>query len=149
LDAHFTDLVPQMMYSTLVHEFQHMIQYNVKTVTQKKQSTTWYNEMLSMVAEDMIGPLIGVPTSDTGHPINARMPYFMTYHGDSGVTDWLSGEHVLKSYASAYAFGGYLARNYGGPALIQSMISNNTVDITSVDAALKTQGSSFSEAMSH
>jgi hypothetical protein len=147
LDTHFTDCIPTTMYSTLIHEFQHMIQFNVKTVEHRMSSSTWYNEMLSMVAEDMIGPLIGVPTSDTGHPIKARIPYFLAYHGDSGVTDWVSDN--LKSYASAYAFGAYLARNYGGPALIQSMIGNSSVNIDSVDAALKTQGSSFDAAMSH
>jgi hypothetical protein len=52
IDAHFTDLVPNAIYSTLAHEFQHMINFNVKylSAANKKLTATWYNEMLSMLA---------------------------------------------------------------------------------------------------
>jgi hypothetical protein len=142
IDSLFTDKYPEMMYSTLVHEFQHMILFNEKYVKRGLQEAgTWYNEMLSMVAEDMIGPLIPgitwVPAADG--PLS-RIPLFLLFYSDYGLTDWLDGDDVLISYANAYAFGAYLARNYGGADLIKSVAGNNAVDIPSLNAALSAYG---------
>ena len=42
------------IYSTLAHEFQHMIHFGVKKINQSLSSGTGYNEMLSMLCEDMM-----------------------------------------------------------------------------------------------
>jgi hypothetical protein len=126
---------PDTIYSTLVHEFQHMINFNVKNVQHPGLSSqSWYNEMLSMLAEDMISPLIGIAPTNTGHPTPSRISGFLTAYPNEGVTDW---NNDLDSYSYKYAFGAYLARNYGGAELVQNILANNTTNTASITAALQ------------
>jgi hypothetical protein len=129
----------KLIYSTLIHEFQHMINFNRKALRQNVpgSSATWYDEMLSMLAEDIIGPLIGIDVTSSGHPINVRIPLFLGLYWDVGVTEWRSGDEAILSYSSVYAFGAYLVRNYGGPDLLKAMMDNNSVDRTSITRALQ------------
>jgi len=127
---------PATIYSTLVHEFQHMIHFNQKALRLNKASAVWYNEMLSALAEDVISPLIQIPINTKGHPIGDRIPLFLASYSEAGVTQWLEGNNVLKSYAAVFAFGAYLIRNYGGPVLIQKMLANGAVDEASITQAL-------------
>ena len=136
IDAHFLDKRPTMAYSTLVHEFQHMIHFNQKNLRLNKATATWYNEMLSMLAEDTISPRIGVAANTDAHPIKQRIPYFNALYYAYGVTEWRDND--ANSYSQPYAFGAYLMRNYGGAELIYQMAHNDSVDVDSVDAALKT-----------
>jgi len=126
----------KLIYSALVHEFQHMINFNRKALNLGKTSATWYDEMLSLLAEDIIGPMIGIDINSPGHPINSRIPLFLGLYWDVGVNEWLSSDDVILSYSSVYAFGAYLVRNYGGPALLKAMMDNNAVDETSISRAL-------------
>ena len=135
-------------YSALVHEFQHMIHF----VRKSGHSETWYNEMLSMLTEDVISPLIGIGPTNSSHPIQTRIPTFLRNYNLVGITDWVSPVgSIFDSYSMAYAFGAYLLRNYGGAALLKEMFANNSTDIASVTAALKTVngngGLSFEEAL--
>jgi hypothetical protein len=151
LDAHFIDAYPSTAYSTLAHEFQHMINFNRKSVLHEKNAAAWYNEMLSMLAEDMIDPMIGIPSTDSGHPVSARIPLFLDGYRYSGPTEWHSGDDVFYSYSSAYAFGAFLARNYGGANLVSDISKNSFVDEESISDALAKQGniagSSFTKAL--
>jgi hypothetical protein len=139
VDAHFADKEPDLIYSTLIHEFQHMIHFNQKTLRLNKESQAWYNEMLSMLAEDLFCPEISIPSTHEAHPIQARIPTFHTFYWARGVTekDWLSDPYALISYANTYAFGAYLVRNYGGAELLYKIAKNDKVDKDSVDSALK------------
>jgi hypothetical protein len=125
-----------MMVSTLVHEYQHMINFHVKTMRLGKPYSTWYDEMLSMLAEDMIGPLVGIPITDASHPAKDRTRFLLDGYYRAGPTEWNKGPNVLLSYATAYGFGAYLARNFGGVALVKEMSNNNFVNEESVSAAL-------------
>jgi hypothetical protein len=147
IDSYFASMYPDAIYSTLAHEFQHMINFNVKSIEKGLSSNTWYNEMLSMLAEDMIAPLINIPTSSRDHPIQNRIPFFLNMYWYVAPTEWLD-DNVLISYSNTYAFGAYLARNYGGAELIQEIARNNKVGIDSIDAALKKHGSSWDNALS-
>jgi hypothetical protein len=109
--------------------------------------------MLSMLAEDLIDPFIGIEAGKDGHPILTRIPHFLEYY-NYDPTVWLSGNNVLISYANAYALGAYLVRNFGGAALVQKMMADNKVDQNSINAALasyanplKTSVSNFSAAL--
>jgi hypothetical protein len=137
------------LYSTLVHEFQHMINFSQKTIKNGVNSGSWYNEMLSMLAEDVISPLIGIAPTNSGHPIKSRIPTFLTNYHLSGTAEWEPTNNALDSYSVMYAFGAYLIRNYGGADLLKEMLANNTTNINSVTAALKTvTGSgSFEDAL--
>jgi len=153
IDSWFTVKYPGVVYSTLVHEFQHMIGYNekYKQKTNSGEMSAWYTEMLSQVAEDMMSTdletWLGAKynVADDG-PVNNRMQWFDYLAGYSvaGVTDWLtsSDDEKQSSYASTFAFGSYLARNYGGAPLIKAIASNDSVNDASVTAALAALGRS-------
>jgi len=149
VDASQVNNSPDYTYSVLIHEFQHMINFNMKSVKQGRNSEAWYNEMLSMLAEDVIAPLIGVGPTNSNHPIKQRIPAFLGSYNQIGITEWntLDG----NSYAKSYAFGAYLLRNYGGASLLQEMLANNSTNIASVTAALRTvngdNGLSFEGAL--
>lgn len=146
VDSYFLNEAPLMLYSTLAHEFQHMINFGQKTMrsmetdqagSQVLVSQTWSNEMMSMVCEDMVQEYLGVQDKDS--PI-ARLPWFCQHYYLSGLTDWLGGNPVQVSYAGAYAFGAYLARNYGGTQLIKEIATNNYVDQQAITQALQARG---------
>ncbi|ULQ59584.1 hypothetical protein K7I13_14130 [Brucepastera parasyntrophica] len=134
IDSYFYDRYSDMVYSTLAHEFQHMINMAVKEFTYNQVPSTWYNEMLSMLSEDMMQDKLNI--SDSMSP-KERFQEFNYGYPISGVTDWLSGNYVLYSYAGAYAFGAYLVRNYGGITLLKNIASNSYVDAASITAALQ------------
>jgi len=149
----FTNFGADTLYSTLVHEFQHMIHHARKSM-KGLNSAAWYNEMLSMAAEDVISPLIGIGPTNQGHPIQRRIPGtsgFLNRYYTAGITEWDTSDNTLDSYAIAYAFGAYLLRNYGGASLLQEMLANDLIDIASVTAALRTVNAgsepSFEEAL--
>lgn len=145
IDSYFTqnfNWAPSM-YSTLAHEFQHMINFGVKTLTpayngnnNPPSSATWYTEMMSMLCEDMMQQYLRC--DDTASP-KSRLSQFCTYYTSSGITEW-NNNAQLASYAVAYTFGAYLARNYGGAELIQKAAQNGSVDKDSITEALKEMG---------
>lgn len=134
IDSFELDRRPLLLYSTLIHEFQHMINFNEKFIKNGRITEVWYNEMLSLLAEDMIGPLIGIDASQSAHPINNLMPFFLGRYNAAGITEWYTDD--LTSYANVYAFGAYLARNYGGAELIMEIAKNGKANIPSLSSAL-------------
>jgi hypothetical protein len=137
VDAYFTDSNENVVYSTLIHEFQHMINFNQKEIVYETPiPETWYNEMLSMLAEDMIAPLIGIKQASGGHPVDVRIPLFLAGYNRAGVSDWLSGDEDYFSYSNVYAFGAFLARNFGGAELVKEIVSNPLINMESVSSGL-------------
>jgi hypothetical protein len=65
-----------------------MINFNMKFVKHGKSSASWYNEMLSVMAEDVISPLIGVESTNYYHPIRRRIPTFLGSYYQVGITAW-------------------------------------------------------------
>ncbi len=123
--------------STLFHEFQHMINYGNKTVklssgkeiNKMVRSSAWYNEMLSMLCEDMLQESLG--TTDEEAPRGGRLPTFNAYYSYSGIAEW-SSSNTIVSYSTAYAFGSWLARNFGGTNFITEVSTNDSVDMQSI-----------------
>ncbi|MDR0550803.1 MAG: hypothetical protein LBG72_02160 [Spirochaetaceae bacterium] len=136
LDCHILDKFPSYQYSTLIHEFQHMINFNQKYKLADKSSATWYDEMMSMLAEDLIDEFIDIPLDNGGHPVMGRIPLFLSEYSKSGVNEWVSDRII--SYSTAYAFGAFLVRNFGGPELLKEMMNNGEVDEKSVVNAVNT-----------
>ncbi len=140
IDAYYLTKEPKIVYSTLVHEFNHMINYIQKTLIPTKQDgttqlyDTWYTEMLSMVTEDMFQHYIGI--DDISSP-KGRLPYFDIYY-NYGFKLWKNNsvEDAIK-YANTYAFGAFLARNFGGINLISAIAKNAYVNEYSITKALK------------
>ena len=142
IDSESSKKYPDTIYSTLIHEFQHMINFNQKTMMRGLVSDVWYNEMLSQLAEDVIGPMVGIDTDSEGHVINERIPWFLDLYWYMSLEDW-DYDYGL-SYPIVYAFGAYLLRNFGGPVLMKEMLSNNKVDHDSVTSALQKINSGYS-----
>lgn len=151
VDSYFANKDTLTLYSTLAHEFQHMINFGVKTLNpviegrsnEMQLSETWSNEMCSMLCEDMMQQKIeAIADSDmkTENTPRGRLPYLCAGYVSSGIIDWLSGNDVLYSYGGAYGFGAYLARNYGGPALVKEIATNDYVDQKSITEALQSLG---------
>jgi len=136
---------PDFTYSALIHEFQHMIHFNRKNVEQGVSSLTWYNEMLSMMAEDIIAPLISIDHTNSGHPISQRIPGFRSSYYKSGLTEW---NDTLDDYATKFAFGAYLMRNFSGAELLKRMIENDKTGTESITLALQevSAGMNFNQA---
>ena len=155
IGAELTNTYPDFIYSSLIHEFQHMINFNIKKIKNNITYKEWYDEMLSMMAEDVISSKIGIGTSSSGHVIQQRIQGVLYYYFLTGITEWLGdyfkeGEAIEEEfdynifYSLKYAYGAYLLRNYGGAAILKEIISNNLVNEASITAALnKAYGSGF------
>lgn len=148
LDSTVVNQMPLYSYDTLTHEFQHMIHYNQKTIENKLNTNIWYNEMMSMMAQDIIADIIEFPVDHPEYIINVRVPTFIADYITEGFTEWLGGG-TWTSYATKYAFGAYLTRNYGGAEFIKELSANNSMNNSSITDALSKRepGLTFDEAL--
>ncbi len=146
IDSYFLDSSPKAVYSTLAHEFQHMLHFVHKQMTDRNTlaSPDWYNEMLSMLCEDLLTSFFEKNISDFNRYDDgpfSRTPLFNRYYIYNGIQDWYdSGYQNLWSYASAYTFGSFLIRNYGGIELVKEMAHNRTFGDKSITSALSALG---------
>ncbi len=141
-----TDRRPSQWLGTLAHEFQHMIHYYQKPVLRDAISESWLNEQASEVAEDLVADKLridgprGVAWDDptAGEPENrrGRLPGYNLYN-DIQVTTW-DGYGV--NYSINYAFGAYLARNYGGAALFSHIVQSDRAGVGAVEGVVRSQG---------
>ncbi|WP_191016368.1 hypothetical protein [Treponema zioleckii] len=122
--------------STLAHEFQHMIDYGVKDIEQGITPDTAYNEMLSMLCEDMMSSQLGL--TDSTNVKAERLPYFNTSYFLSGIREYRNDGYAALSYSTSYGFGSWLCRQYGGAKLVKEMSTNNSVDSNSIVDAVNT-----------
>lgn len=143
IDALFLTKRPDTTYSTLLHEFNHMINYVLKTVnymtkypnaTNFQTCAVWFTEMLSMTTEDMFQGVLGIEDVDSP---KGRLPYFNLYYNygfklwdDDSIPNYIV-------YANTYAFGAFLVRNFGGIALLKQLCQNDYVNEKAINEALK------------
>ncbi|WP_411161489.1 M30 family zinc metallopeptidase [Acetobacterium wieringae] len=90
------------VYSTLAHEFQHMVNFNQNCLVEgeKKAMDTWLNEALSLAAEQMYN----------GTQIN-RITYYNSstaIQNGHSLLSWQNGSDVLANYSLSYLFSQYL-----------------------------------------
>jgi hypothetical protein len=125
------DFWKKEIYSTLAHEFQHMIHFYQKTVLLEASDDIWINEMLSEATEDLVATKIrhtgprGVDPDDgsageTGNT-KGRYPDF-NRNTSSSLTSW---NNNYADYAKVNAFGTFLTRNYGGAKILHDIMHNN------------------------
>ena len=141
-----SDRRPSGIIGTLAHEFQHMIHFYQKPVTRNAISETWLNEQASEVAEDLIadklmldGPRAVIyDDPGAGEPENrsGRLPGYNLYN-DIQVSAW---DGYLANYSINYAFGAYLARNYGGAALFSDIVQSYGHGVSAIEGAVRNQG---------
>ena len=140
VDAYDSVYRYKMVCSTIAHEFQHMINWNTKMMQNGRKSSTWYNEMLSMLCEDYVQKILGVEDYDS--PKN-RISRFEGYYRDNGLEYRSSG--ALLSYAASYAFGAWIIRQFNGEQIIRELSTNSTVDVESVvNAVTAVTGENYS-----
>ncbi len=126
--------VSDTVISTLFHEYQHMIDFNTKNVKNNLSSVeVWYNEMLSMLCEDLLGDALGLEEGEKVY--DGRIPNFNGYYYYSGIAQYLESNSWV-SYATAYTFGAFLMRNYGGTKLVREMSRNAYSGIESIVKAV-------------
>lgn len=119
--------------STLAHEFQHMVNYNQKTILHGEFPSVAYNEMLSMLCEDMMMSKLGL-TGKTDSPKDRIQSFNALYFG-AAINGYNNEKNTSLYYSTNYAFGAWLARQYGGAELVKAMSTNDSVDYDSmVDA---------------
>ncbi|MBP3742006.1 MAG: hypothetical protein J6J00_03375 [Treponema sp.] len=143
IDAYYTQNETDMMLSTLAHEFQHMIDWGVKYMDQGLSTSTEFNEMLSMLCEDLMQEYLGISDSDSP---KGRLPMFEQCYTDCGLEYRSSSTYLqILSYAANYAFGSWIAREFGGASVISEMSQNEYVDTQAiVNAVNEVKGTSYS-----
>lgn len=139
---------PELVFSTLAHELQHMIHYYQKRIVtgSGRETETWLNELLSLVVEDLVshrldstGPR-GVdpedyPAGTAGSADNTRgWLGIFNANNDIGIYEW-DGSDPGKNYAVNYAFGAFLARNYGGVDLVRETVRNSFTGVQAIEEA--------------
>ena len=147
VDSFFFNKDTEGSFQTLFHEFQHLENFVNKVVlsSNARSVSTWYNEMLSMLSEDIFTDLLGIELENA--PAN-RLNFFNAYY-PLGFYQWRSGSNyfpsgdVYISYANSYAFGAYLLRNFRGIKLIKEICQNDFVDEESITKALESLGYDF------
>jgi hypothetical protein len=124
------DYWPEEIFSTLAHEFQHMIHVYQREVLRDAMAIgdIWINEMASQVVEDLVSDKMDVMgprgvdgTDGTAGPTGNTSDRLARFNAnnDISLTDWYDD---LESYSITYAFGAWLARNYGGAALLNRLM---------------------------
>jgi hypothetical protein len=123
------------VFSTMVHEFNHLLNFVNKELKYGLRQETWYTEMLSMITEDFFMEDFNIEY--IGSP-QQRLESFISFGYMYGFKNWekIDSNYVTYNYANAYAFGAFLARNYGGAKLIKEICTNEYVNEESVIQAV-------------
>ena len=152
IDSYFLEVAKKAQQSTIAHEFQHLLhyvnkslKYGVNSNGSFRKSETWFNEMMSMVCEDIMQSQLNLENSASP---KSRLSIFNAVHY-LGFKNWRDGNDVYISYANAYAFGAYLLRNYG-IEFIKELATNNSINelaITQALEAVNANEKTFTEAL--
>lgn len=122
------------IFCTLAHEFNHKLNFDNKTLKLGLSNDSWYTEMLSMLVEDFLYEDIGCSVLDSSQQ---RLYGFVDGSYVYGFKNWEQRSEIEGSkYCNAYAFGAYLARNYGGAELVHEICTNEYVNEESVVMAV-------------
>lgn len=139
--------------STAAHEFAHLISFYQKELSQfsgQKTMALWLNEIISMCVEDLIAENMGWsgPKGITGtappdfppYLTTGRLPNFISNLTLPLNPDRYDLPSVYENYATGYAFGAYLIRNYPHPDLLKKILKNTNDGFDAVLTGLKNCG---------
>ena len=154
-----TNYWAEEVFSTLAHEFQHMIQFYQKGIVKRgdgQTADTWINEMCSQLIEDLVaspnllggrGPRgVNTATGDAGPTGNiyGRIPDFNRLLSNQLTKTYSYG---VDDYSFSYAFGSWLMRNYGGAEFVKNVVYDSATDAACItDAVTKATGRSVTLA---
>ncbi|RKO62845.1 Peptidase M30 [Caldibacillus debilis GB1] len=120
-------------YSTLAHEFQHMVNYNQNVLIEGNYlgMDTWLNEALSMAAEQIY----------LGKVLSDRIDYYNVSESireGHSLLFWDSYGDVLANYSLSYLFGQYIKLQAGqGNAIFKEIIQDPNEDYRAVESVIK------------
>jgi len=142
IDSEYANSEFDETIGTLAHEFQHMINFNQKNILHGTDNpSAGYNEMLSMLCEDMMQSKLGF--ADSKGP-KGRLQSFNAYYWLAGITGYNGTKNTSLYYSTNYAFGAWLARQYGGAKLVKAMSQNEYINNESiVDAVNSVNGTDY------
>lgn len=133
----------------ITHEYQHLITWGRKTMNHYASkgyilADSAYYEMMAMVGEDFMKEYtksLYIDFTNDNTPFAWRLPSFNVNYPMSGIeyrTDE-NGTYVSVSYATNYTFGAWLARTYGGAALMYDIVNNTEGEyFPAVQSSIKT-----------
>jgi hypothetical protein len=146
IDANYYNDYPDEGISTVAHEFQHVIHFYQKWVVAGVSTDTWYNEMCSLISEDLSAKKLQIPgprgvtyndgSGGSSGNTSTTLSYF-NYYNDESLTTW-DGSFI--DYTTAYAFGAFLARNYGGAGLFKDLVQGSLANTSGVASAAGDEG---------
>lgn len=136
-------------FTTLAHEFQHMIHFYRRTINNITDNT-WFDEMMSETTEDLLATKLKYhgprnvdyndgSAGDSGNS-GGRYPNFNRYNY-LPLTNW--GNSVID-YSKVSSFGTFLLRNYGGAKVLHDMMYSKS---SNEQAVLDATGESSFETL--
>ncbi len=138
IDSPFYKKYPDTAISTLTHEFNHLLNFVNKEINaDTEEEATWYSEMLSLLAEDMLFEAV---LKDEGISKNSvlsnRLPWFNGSYNFGTNFKSSNDEVTYAAYGNVFAYGSFLLRNYGGAELLKEIATNPFTDEDSITVAL-------------
>ena len=140
---------PSIILSTVIHEFQHLINFYQKIHHANNNSfreELWLNEVCSLMLEDLLcgkflldGPRAVSYTDLTEGPqgnTKGRIPLFNAYHHECAFFTNDSQQFSLQHYSQAYAFGAWLLRNFDGPTILQKLTQSPFKGMENISRAI-------------
>lgn len=120
-------------FSTLAHEFQHMVNFNGYLENNSKSDTmdTWLNEALSGAAEHMYGGVLTSRINYYNSSSSVRSGHSLLYWDDNG--------DVLSNYSLSYLFSQYLRVQTKDKvaSIFKELIQDSSYDYQAVEHAIK------------
>jgi len=118
-------------FSTLVHEFQHMVNHNRNRIVEGGANMpTWLNEGMSMAAEHIYGGALTRRISYYNFSNIIRDGHSLLRWGDNG--------DVLANYALSYLFLQYIKEQCGqGDSIFREMLLDSANDYMAVDNVIR------------
>ena len=107
--------------STLAHELQHMIHWNVRP-----DDDSWMNEGMSVMAQHL-----------NGFPAGEVVPLFLGAT-DTQLDGWApDAVAAAPHYGAAYLFLQYLVEHEGGPGILKELLASKAPGLTMIDDILR------------
>jgi len=126
-----TQIVSPLINSFIAHEFQHLINWNIKQKEQLIREEIWLNELRSEYAPTVAG----YDNEYVNTNLERRVDDFLANPFDS-LTEWVGSRY---DYPCVNLFAQYLADQFG-EEIFTYMISNNKVGTHSIEQAIKDLG---------
>lgn len=144
------DYWPDNTISTLAHEFMHLITYYQKTILRNGRISTWLNEMLSLIAEELVsynartygprgvlGDNLKAGNINNGRGRLAYSNYYNHFPVNSNMDNYIE-------YAVTYSYGAYMLRNYAsgenGLNFLRDIVYSEYPDTNAIEFALRNKG---------